>query len=105
MSNITGTIRGRATLESATTPTVYNVAVTLANTEVSQVLSPSTKQFTIKVRGTAKLQLAFESGQSGVTYLTVRPGNTYTSEGLDYNGALFFQTDQAAQIVEIVEWS
>lgn len=105
MSNITGTIRGRATIEAGSTPVIYNVSVPLANTEVSQVLSSGTKSFTIRVRGTAKLQLAFTSGQSGVTYLTVRPGVSYTQEGLDYNGALYFQTDKPSQIVEIVEWS
>lgn len=105
MSNITGTIRGRATIESSRTPTVYNVSVPIANTEVSQGLSSGTKAFTIRVRGTAKLQLAFNSGQSGTQYITVSPGASYTAEGLEFNGDLYFQTNKASQIVEILEWS
>jgi len=105
MSNITGTVRARATIEAASTPVIYNVDVTNADTEVSQALSSRTKMFTIKVRGIAKLKLAFEAGQSGITYLTVNPGNSYTAEGLDFSGELYFQTSQPGQVVEILEWT
>lgn len=104
MSNITGTIRGRATVEASTSPTVYNVSVPLANTEISQVLSSGTKQFTIRVRGTAKLQLSFTSGQSGITFITVFPGGSYSVSDLNFDGVLYFQTNKVSQIVEILEW-
>lgn len=105
MSNITGTIRGRATIVESTTPLVYNVPVVLANTEISQALSSGTKQFIIKVRGSARLQLAFSSGESSTNYITVPPGAAYTAEGLNFDGMLYFQTNQSSQVVEILEWT
>ena len=105
MSNITGTIRGRVTVEAASIPTIYNVSVPLANTEVSQVLQSHTKSFTIRVRGIATLKLAFSLGASSTDYITVVPGGVHTSEGLDFDGTLYFQTNKTTQIVEILEWT
>lgn len=105
MSNITGTIRAKATLEQSQDPLIYNVPVLLANTEVSQALTVGTKIFTIRVRGTCGLKLAFVSGQSGTNYITIPPGANYNVEGLNFSGTLYFQTSKATQIVEILEWS
>jgi hypothetical protein len=105
MANLSSTIRPLAQVEAAATPTIYNVAIALANTEVSQALSSGTKSFTIRVRGSSSLQLAFTSGQSGTNYITLRPGVNYTQEGLNFNGTLYFQSPAAAQTVEILEWS
>jgi hypothetical protein len=104
VSNITGTIRGRATVQEAGSVTVYNVSVTLANTEFSQDLTEGTKAFTIRVRGGSSLKLAFEAGQSGTNYVTIPPGANYTAEGLNFSGTLYFQTPKPSQTVEIVEW-
>jgi hypothetical protein len=105
MSNLTSTIRPLAQVEAASTATIYNVVVATANNEVSQALSPSTKSFTIKVRGTSSLKLAFASGQSGTNYVTISAGSAFTQDGLDFDGTLYFQTPKAAQLVEILEWS
>lgn len=104
MSTITATFRGKAVIEAATTPTIYNVSVPLANTEVSQALNPATKMFTIKTRGIATLQLAFNPGDSGTLFLTVPAGAAYTQEGLNFSGIIYLQTSKAGQVVEILEW-
>lgn len=104
MSNITGTIRGRSTVQEATTPTIYNVDVVLANTEVSQLLSDNTKSFLIRVRGVSSLKLAFESGESGTNFITVAAGACYLADGLNYTGNIYFQTTKPSQVVEILEW-
>lgn len=104
MSTITGTFRGKAVVEAGATPTIYNVSVPLANTEVSQALSASVKRFTIRVRGESRLKLAFVSGQSGTNYITIPPGCTYTEDEINFTGTLYFQTVKASQIVEILEW-
>lgn len=103
MSNVTSTFRSAGS--SATTPTIYNVSALVAGTEYSQALSPSTKSFIIKVRGSARLQLSFVSGQSGTNFITVPRGAAYTQDGLNYSGTLYFQTNEASQIIEIAEWS
>lgn len=103
MSNVTSTFRSSAS--QATTPTIYNVAVPLANTEVSQALSTGTKSFTIRVRGHARLQLAFASGNSGTDFLTIPSGANLTQENLNFDGTIYFQTSKASQVVEILEWT
>jgi hypothetical protein len=105
MSNITATIRPLAQVEAGRSPTIYNISITLANTEVSQVLTTNTKNFTVKVRGNSKLQIAFVSGESSTNFITVPPGAVFTSEGLNFSGTLYFQTTQPSQVVEILEWS
>lgn len=103
MSNVTGIIRARQT--AATEPAIYNVSVPLANTEVSQALSPSTKQFLIKVRGNATLKVAYTLGESGTNYITIPKGSVLVETGLDFTGTIYFQCDQASQTVEIREWT
>lgn len=105
MSNITGTVRSRNVIEFGSDPIVYNVSVPLANTEVSQALNASTKRFTIRVRGTSKMQLAFAAGTSGTVFITLPAGTTYTEDGINFTGTLYFQTEKASQVVEILEWS
>lgn len=104
MAITTSSIRPRATVEAGTKPTIYNVPVLLANTEISQALSSNTKRFTIKVRGIAKMQLAFTIAESDTKFITVHPGAAYSEDGLDFNGTLFFRLNRANQTVEIVEW-
>ena len=86
-------------------PKVYNVSVALANTEVSQALTADTKAFTIRVRGSANLKLAFTATESATTFITIPRGANYGIDGLKFNGTLYFQTDKASQTVEILEWS
>lgn len=105
MSTVTSTFRGKAVVESGGTPTIYNTAVALANTEVSQTLSSGVKRFTIRVRGLSKLQVAFALGDSSTDYVTIPPGCSYTEDELNFSGTLYFQTSKAAQVVEILEWT
>lgn len=103
--DVTQTFRGKAVVEAGTAPVIYNKSVPMAATEVSQALTSGTKRFTIRVRGIAKLQLAFVSGESGTNFLTIPVGTSYSEDSLDFSGTLYFQTNKAAQTVEIVEWS
>lgn len=106
MSNVTGTIRKfTVTVEAAQNPKVYNVSVPLANTEVSQALSANTKKFLIRVRDSARMQLAYEATESSTNFVTVPSGCTYEESELNFTGTLYFQTNKASQLVEIVEWT
>jgi hypothetical protein len=103
MSNITGTVR--ASIATPANQTIRNVSVSSANTEVSQSLSSGTKQFMIRVRGNAILKLAFRSSESATNYITVPMGCSYFESDVDFTGTLYFQTNKASQVIEIVEWS
>lgn len=104
MAITTGLSRPLAQVQSGSTPTIYNVAVPLAATEVSQTLSLGVKKFLVRVRGHSNLQLAFDPGQSGVDYISIPSGTTYSEDQVMFSGTLYFQTNKPSQVVEILEW-
>lgn len=93
-------------LVRATTPVIYNVTMTLADTEYSQALPADTKKFLIKCRGAYDLKVAFASGESGTTYITI-PANTALCETLLVASSLtlYVQCATAGQVAEIIAWS
>jgi len=103
-SKTTGSLS--ASIAGSTTPKVYNVSASIASTEYSQALSANTKQFIIQVRGgSAKMRVGFAVGESTTNYITVEYGVSMCQQGLDFGGTLYFQTNKASQIVEILEWT
>lgn len=94
------------TVLQAATHNIYNVTMTLANTEYSQALPAHTKKFTIKCRTLYSIKLAFTLNQSGVTYLTIPAGMAYSEDLIrPATLTLYFQCPTAAQVAEIVAWS
>jgi hypothetical protein len=104
MSNVTSTVRAK--LVTATTPNIYNLSMAVSGTEYSQVLSPSTKKIQIKTRDrSARLRIAFVSGDTNVTWITIEPGSVYFEENLDLSGVtIYLQANKNTQIAEILEW-
>lgn len=90
-----------------TTPAISNTTLGSANTESSIALPAGTKRFSLRARGQAKLQLAYSSGDSGITYLTILPGNIYTEELIDASASLtvYVQSNKSSTTVELVSWS
>jgi hypothetical protein len=88
-------------------PTIANITVPLASTEVSYALPTGSTRFRIRTRNSAKLQLAYVSGDSGTQFETIRPGVVLEEQGLDSTIAftLYFQTPAAGTIVEIISWA
>lgn len=101
-------VSGTFTSDSADTPTIYNVTTPgTPDTETSQALSANTKKFTIQTRGTtATMKLAFTSGQSGTNFITVPKSASFEENDLNLTSGLtlYFQTDVASAVVEILEW-
>lgn len=95
-----------AILNRAATPVIYNVTMTLAATEYSQALPANAKKFLIKCRTAFDVKLAFTSGQSGTTYLTIPAGMAYSEDLIQPTAiTLYFQCATAAQVAEIIAWS
>lgn len=93
-------------VRKATTPVVYNVTMTSANTEYSQALPSNTKKFLIKSRGAYAIKVCFTSGQSATTYITVPSGMAYWDDNIMPSSlTLYFQCATAAQVAEIIAWS
>ena len=90
----------------ATTPVVYNVTMTSANTEYSRALPANTKKFLIRCREEYAIKACFASGASGTTYITVPSGMSYWEDLIQpATLTLYFQCATAAQVAEIVAWS
>lgn len=105
MSNQTQTARVKPI--AATQTTIYNLSMPSANTEYSQSLSNSTKAILVKTRDrTARVQIAFVSGDTDLLYVTIEPGAVYFKENLDLTGAtIFVQANKSSQVCEIQEWT
>lgn len=93
--------------EGVDTPTLTNVSMILANTEYSHVIPITTKKLQFRVRGIGKIQYAFSSGGSGTTYYTLSKGNVgiITDLNLSSTITLYFRSDTAGEILEILAWS
>lgn len=92
----------------ADSPDIFNVDVTLANTEYSQVLPDHTRHFLIKVRGNdAIMRVAFQSGDTNVKYVTIGLGNGFYVGDVDLppGSTIYFQANKPGKVVEILTWS
>lgn len=93
----------------ATTPAIYNVTMTNADTEYSQALPASCKKFLIHTRAGEAFRLAFATGKVATPtepYFSITPSDAY-SEDLVLGAAvtLYFATDDAGAVAEIIAWS
>lgn len=88
-----------------TTQVIYNEVIAAANTEQSLSLTGVISGYMIKSRGKGAVKLSHVSGESGVKFLTIKPGAVYTDEHEYNNLVLYFQSPTVGEIVEIVTWS
>lgn len=95
------------TVEGATNPIVSNVALSMSDTEVGILLPNDCRQFLIKLRDPlARLKLSYVSGESGIKYLTIPPGCSYSDSDLDLLAiSLYVQSSSPSQIIELVTWT
>lgn len=91
-------------------PTIYNVTLTSANTEYSQVIAPSVKKITLQCRTLYDVRLAYETGKVAAPttpYLTIKKGNVYWEDSLNTkleSTTLYLASAQAGVVIEIVVW-
>lgn len=93
-------------VNTVSNPTIANPEATLANTEYSYTFPSDTKRFSIRLRGTARLQVSYSSGQTGVVYRTIFAGETYEESGLEVSSLnIYFQSNKSGEKIEIVSWA
>lgn len=96
---------------STDTPTVYNVTLTLANTEYSQALPTDCKGFEFHCRTSYDVRFAFVTGKVATPtapYMTLPAVNWYASPPMNqgaYPSTLYLASATAAVVVEIIAWS
>lgn len=87
-------------------PTVSNTTLTLANTEYTIVTPANTVEFTLRARQRVEVKLAWTSGASATTYLTLVPGTVYTqSELVPAIYTLYVQSPSSGSVVELETWT
>ena len=93
---------------TATTPVIYNVTMTLADTEYSQALPANTKKFLIHTRDGTTFRIAFVTGKVATPtepYFTIAANDAYYEDGIKATPTLYFGCASAGKIVEIIAWS
>lgn len=88
-------------------PFIYNLTLTLANTEYSQELPIRSSRVQIQPRQDNDIKVAFESGKSGAEYFTVKGGMNYFEwEMMNSTGktTVYAQSATAGTVVEILVW-
>lgn len=110
MSQFTPAGGGGSTVTVADTavqvPTILNLPLPTANTEVATALAIDTKRFWLRARGRGWLKLAYTLGESGTRYVSIPPGGFYSEAGL--GGAvvtLYLQSPTAGELVELLSWA
>ena len=107
MSTYTRGVKGR-------TPEIHNVTMTVADTEYSQELPYRCLKYLIHTRDESEFRLAFETGIVAVPageYFTVPQGTRYWEDGVNNENVagslttLYFASDSAGKVIEIIVWT
>jgi hypothetical protein len=101
-----------AAQDKASTPTIYNVTLTTANTEYSQALPANTKAFTLSIMdgsGTDNYRVAYVTGKVATPtapYLKFTQDIQYYEDSL-YSSSLtlYIASSVAGKIAQLVVWS
>lgn len=90
-------------------PTIYNLTLTTAGTEYSQVLSPGMHYFEVSSRNMNDMKLSFVSGQSGTNYITIPAGSVRYFRGRFFTVpsglTIYLQSPSNSVVAEILVWS
>ena len=91
-----------------TEPIVYNITLTLADTEYSQALPSSTREFRFRCRTDFDIRFAWETGKVATPtapYLTLPSSSDYYGDQSDITGkSIYFASSEAGVIVELEVW-
>jgi len=87
-------------------PTIYNVTLTSADTEYSQLLPQATVKALIRSREGNDIKLAYVEGESGINYITIPAGSggKYIENIELFEKTLYMQSPDAGGNVEIEVW-
>lgn len=93
------------------TPIIYNVTLTLADTEYSQAMPLNCRCIEFQARTAADIRFAFVTGKVATPtapYMTLKSGHWYFSQPLSQGAApstLYLGTATAGTVVEILAWT
>lgn len=104
------TVKINSGIEAVTTPAIYNVTMTLADTEYSQLLPDDTKKVEFRCQDVGfDIQYAYETGKVATPtapYGFIGAGESKTIDGLDLtNTTLYFACSNAGKVMQIECWT
>lgn len=92
----------------ATTPSIYNVGMTMANVEYSQALPANCKKFLMHTEDGTEFRMAFETGRVAVPtppFFTVPVNSSYNEDFIEPPAlSLFFAGISSGLTMEIIAW-
>ena len=92
-----------------TTPTVYNVTLTNANTEYSQALPANTRELRFRCRSLFDVRYSFTAGKVATPtspWLVLPAGMDYFSDNNDFiDKTIYLASNEAGVIVELEIWN
>ena len=89
-------------------PIIYNLTLTNANTEYSQLLRSFSKMFLIQCRSIADMRLAFVATETATNYITIFSGSSYAFEvadGFVGEKTVYLRSASAGVVAEILTWA
>jgi hypothetical protein len=94
---------------SGSTPAIYNVEMTDADTEYDQLLPSGTKKFLIATEDRSAFRLAFETGKvAGGTrpYFALKTNEYYYEDNVNLTGVtIYFASSDSGKEIVVVAWS
>jgi len=95
------------TIGGVDTPLIQRIPIVASNTEYSFSISSATKKVQFRAVAKGKVKYSFISGQSGTNFITVAKGKTEIINELALTGSLtvYFQSDTASEVLEVLSWS
>lgn len=93
-------------------PIIYNVTMTLADTEYSQQLPIDTLKVLVHTRDESSFRFAWETGRVAtptVPYYTVLAGSRYYEDDINLRATahrtIYFASDVTLKVIEILVWT
>lgn len=97
-------------IEGATSSAVYNVTLTLADTEYSQVIPANCRAFSFQCRTAFNVRYQYVSGRVAgpvAPYMTMKSGGAVNEGPINLGGSLltlYLASSEAGVVVEITAW-
>ena len=91
-----------------TSPTIYNITLTVADTQYSQLLPSGVRDIRFRCRTLFDVRFAFVTGKVATPtapYLTLPAGSDYDSDDNDLSSkTIYFASSEAGVVVELEVW-
>jgi hypothetical protein len=83
---------------------IVNQTLNISGNEYSKTLPLNCKKFFVKARTNCELRLAYATGETNVSYITIKYGAVYTDDNFYSGKVIYLQSNANNSIVEIASF-